>query len=52
MKDAGAIILAFGFILCVTGFAGKLRIGKISGTAGPVMIVVGALMMFVKYVLY
>ena len=46
MKDAGAIILAFGVVLLGLKFRGGLRIGNISGAAGPVMIVVGAIMMF------
>ena len=47
MKDAGAIVLVFGIALAFgTNFKGGLRVGNISGVAGPVMIIVGAIMMF------
>ncbi len=45
MKDAGAIILAFGIIFTVAQYKLHLGIGAISGAAGPVMVVVGALML-------
>jgi|WetSurMetagenome_2_1015567.scaffolds.fasta_scaffold121874_1 hypothetical protein len=47
MKDAGSVILAFGIILLGLNFKGNLSVGNVNGAAAPVMIVVGAIMMFV-----
>ena len=46
MEDAGAVILAFGFIITILNFRQQISVGGISGAAGPVMIIVGSLMLF------
>ncbi len=49
MSEAGAVILVFGVILTFGNFrrTQSLRVGNVSGAAGPVMIVVGAILFFV-----
>ena len=45
MNDAGAIILFFGVVFALMNIRQRIAIGSVRGTAGPVMIVVGAIML-------
>ncbi len=45
MNDAGAIILAFGSVFTLMGIKQKLSVGSVQGAAGPVMVVVGAILL-------
>ncbi len=47
MEAAGAVILVFGIVITMQNFfRQQISIGGISGAAGPVMIIVGSLMLF------
>lgn len=46
MQAAGAIILFFGIVFALQGIRQRVAVGSIHGAAGPVMIIVGAIMLF------
>lgn len=47
MEELGQILFAFGVVFSVMELKLNLRIGKIGGAVGPVLMVVGGLMWFV-----
>ena len=46
MEAAGAVILVFGVVITMQKIRQRISVGGISGAAGPVMIIVGSLMLF------
>ncbi len=46
MNEAGAIILFFGVVFALLNIRQRIAIGSVRGAAGPVMVVVGAIMLY------
>jgi hypothetical protein len=44
MRDLGQILFVFGIVFTVMGIPLALRVGKVAGAVGPVLMVIGGLM--------